>query len=311
MGAQVLRRVLGVVPVLIGVSIVVFAILRMVPGDPVVTLYGAQGASPAEMAALRSQLGLDQPLPVQYAAFVTRALRGDFGTSIMSNRPVAKDLLNYTLNTFQLALVAFVMAVAVGGGLGLLAAFRPYSWLDNLAFLISLIGISLPIYWLGLLLIWIFAVGLNLFPSFGKETPQAFVLPAITLAMPSIAVIARLVRASSLEIRTHDFVRTARGKGLSDGMVMTRHVLPNALLPVVTVMGLQLGYMLAGAVLTETIFAWPGLGRYVVDAINSRDYPVVQAAVLLIATFFAIINLIIDLMYGFIDPRLRTGGEGL
>ncbi len=310
MTARVIKRILAVVPVLLGVSIVVFIILRMVPGDPVVTLYGAQGGSPEQMAALRAELGLNQPVPVQYLTFLGRVLRGDFGTSIMSNRPVANDLVNYALNTIQLALVAFSIALVIGSGLGLLAAARPYSLLDNFAFTLSLLGISLPIYWVGLILIWVFAVALNLLPSFGKATPAHYVLPAITLSLPSIAVIARLVRASILEVRTHDFVRTARGKGLAENRILTKHILPNALLPVVTVMGLQLGYMLAGAVLTETIFAWPGLGRYIVDAINARDYPVVQAGVLLIGCTFAILNLLVDLLYGFLDPRLRAG-EGL
>ncbi len=308
---HVVRRVVAIIPVLLGVSIVVFAILRMVPGDPVVNFYGVEGATPEEMAGLRAKLGLDQPVPIQYLAFLERALQGDLGTSIMSNRPVSADLMHYAMNTFQLAVVAMFFALVVGGGLGLAAAAHPYSLLDNLALLVSLLGISLPIYWVGLILIWVFAVWLGLFPSFGKDTPMSYVLPAVTLSMPSIAVIARLVRASVLEIRTHDFVRTARGKGASDTRILLRHIVPNALLPVITVMGLQLGYMLAGAVLTETIFSWPGLGRYIVDAINARDYPVVQAGVLFIGAVFVVLNLLTDLIITFLDPRLHATGVGL
>jgi len=304
----IVNRFLLGIPVLIGVSLLVFFLLHSVPGDPVLTFYGFDVASTEDLERMRQSLGLDKPLGVQYLNFLGDAAQGDLGKSIKTRRPVLDDLAQYLKNTAILATTSITIAVVVGLTLGILAATKPYSVWDNLSLTISLMGISLPIFWIGMLFIWFFAVKLALLPSGGIGTWKHLILPAITLSLPSIAVISRVTRASMLEVLHQDYIRTANGKGLRSRSVVLVHALPNAMLPVITAIGLQFGILLAGTVLTETVFSYPGLGRYVVDAIKFRDYPVVQGGVLVIAAIFVIVNLATDILYLALNPKLRAEG---
>ncbi len=308
MSRYLLHRLLWAVPVLIGVSLLIFVLLHLVPGDPVKIFYGLEMNDPELIALKREELGLNDPLWVQYMRFLADALRGDWGLSIQTLRPVLPDLLERLRNTAELATLSIALAAVAGVSLGVLSALKPYSWLDNFSLGVSLGGISLPVFWIGLLLMWLFSVRLGWLPATGRGSWQNLVLPAITMSGPSLALIARITRASILEVINKDFVRTAHSKGLGQRAVMIHHILPNALLSTVTIIGLQFGYLLAGAVLTESVFSWPGLGRLIVESIKARDYPVVQGGVLLIAFIFVIINLVVDLLYGVLDPRIRTGG---
>jgi peptide/nickel transport system permease protein len=305
----VLNRLLLAIPVLVGVSLLVFIILHSVPGDPVSTFYGLDITSENDLDAMRHKLGLDRPLAEQYLDFLWKAAHGDLGNSIKTRRPVVTDLANNLANTAQLATASILIAILVGLSLGIIASYKPYSLWDNLSLTVSLLGISLPIFWIGLILIWIMAVKLAILPPGGKGGWEYLILPAITLSLPSIAVISRVTRASMLEVMNEDYIRTARSKGLSSVKILLRHALPNSIFPVITVTGLQFGYLLAGTVLTETVFSWPGMGRYIVDAIKFRDYPVVQGGVLIIATIFVLVNLLVDVLYRVFNPRLRTEGQ--
>jgi len=295
------------VPVLIGVSMLVFLLLHLVPGDPVKVFYGLEMNDPVLIEMKREELGLNDPLLQQYLRFTGRLAQGDWGNSIQTMRPVLPDLLERLGNTAQLASLSILIAIVAGLSLGMLSALKPYSLLDNFSLGLSLAGISLPVFWIGLLLMWLFSVRLGILPATGKGDWRNLILPSITMSGPSLALVARITRASILEVINRDFVRTARSKGLAERAVMIRHVLPNALLSTITVIGLQFGYLLAGAVLTESVFSWPGLGRLIVESIKARDYPVVQGGVLLIAFIFLIVNLLVDLLYGILDPRIRTG----
>jgi peptide/nickel transport system permease protein len=298
------RRILGSIPILLAVSVLVFALLHLIPGDPVKTMLGLT-ASEEQMAATRAQFGLDQPLPVQYLRFLGNALRGNFGRSIVSRKPVSYEIGSRVGATVQLALTAAVIATVLGVSTGIVSALRRGTWIDLLSTGVAILGISLPVYWLGLMLMLLFAVQLHLLPSAGREGPEYLVLPAITLGVYSTAVISRMTRASVLEALSHDYVRTARAKGLSENLVIYRHVMRNAMIPIITVVGLQLGTLLSGAVITESVFAWPGIGKLAVDAIKGRDYPLVQALVLFMAVIFIAVNLLVDVLYGFFDPRIR------
>jgi peptide/nickel transport system permease protein len=300
------NRLLLAIPVLLGVSLLIFLILHSVPGDPVTTFYGIDIGPGDDLAAMRAEFGLDKPLAQQYLNFVYKAIQGDLGNSIKTRRPVVDDLAQGIKNTAQLAITSITIAIIVGLLFGILAAFKPYSIWDNITLSISLLGISLPIFWIGLLLIWLFAVKLSLLPSGGKGGIEHLILPAITLALPSIAVISRVTRASLLDILNEDYIRTARSKGISNTKVMLGHTFPNGIFPIITVIGLQFGYLLAGTVLTETVFSWPGLGRYIVDAIKFRDYPIVQGGVVIIAAIFVVVNLIVDILYHVFNPKLRS-----
>jgi len=302
----IISRLLLAIPVLLGVSLLVFLILHSVPGDPVTTFYGMDVGPGDDLDAMRAEFGLDKPLVQQYLDFVYNAVQGDLGNSIKTRRPVVEDLTQVLKNTAQLAFASISIAIVFGLLFGILAAFKPYSIWDNITLSISLLGISLPIFWIGLLLIWLFAVKLSLLPSGGKGGIEHLILPAITLSLPSIAVISRVTRASLLDILNEDYIRTARSKGISNIKVMLRHTFPNGIFPIITVVGLQFGYLLAGTVLTETVFAWPGLGRYIVDAIKFRDYPIVQGGVVIIASIFVIVNLIVDILYHVFNPKLRN-----
>ena len=300
-----LSRILQAIPVLFGVSLAVFLMVHLIPGDPAALIAGTD-ATRADVENVRQSLGLDRPLPAQYAAFVGRALTGDFGKSFRTGRPVLEEIAPRYLNTVILGTLALLLAVTIGMATGIVSAVRRHTVFDNTALLLSLAGVSMPTFFLGLLLMLVFSVWLNWLPLSGKDTWLHYILPAITLSTASIAVISRIMHASLIEVLNEDYVRTARAKGQCESLVIWRHAVRNALIPVVTVAGLQLGYLLGGAVVTETVFAWPGLGRLLVQSILARDFPVVQAAVLLLAITFVAINLVTDLIYGLLDPRIRV-----
>ena len=310
----VARRILLALPVLVGVSLLVFGVMRLAPGDPAAIMLGAQ-ATAEDVARLRRDLGLDRPVAVQYLQWMGRVLRGDLGRSIPLGREVLPEVLLRFKATVLLTGGALLIAVALGLAAGIVSATRQYSWLDKLSMAIAVTGVSLPVFWTGIMLILVFALSLRWFPSAGMVSPYGggggadllwhLALPAVTLGTASAAAVARLTRSSVLEIIRQDYVRAARAKGLTERAVIARHVLKNALNPILTVVGVQVGYLLGGAILTETVFSWPGLGSMMVRAIQARDYPLVQGGVLLIATTFVVVNLIVDLLYAVFDPRIR------
>jgi peptide/nickel transport system permease protein len=303
------QRLAGAVVVVFGVITIVFLLIHLIPGDPVEVMLG-EAASATDRAALRAAMGLDQPVMVQFAHYLHGLLRFDLGTSLQSHRPVI-DLLRERLpSTLLLAGVALVFTLAMALPLGVLAAVRRGSPWDGGAMTFSMLGVSLPNFWLGPLLILVFSLWLGWFPVSGRGGPGAVVLPAVTLGTGLAAVLSRMVRSSLLEVLGEDFIRTARAKGLPPHRVILHHGLRNALLPVITLLGLQLGALLAGAVITETVFSWPGIGLLTIEAIQSRDYPVVQACVLLISLGYVLANLLTDIAYAWADPRIRLGGGG-
>jgi peptide/nickel transport system permease protein len=326
------RRALTIVPVLLGVSVLVFSFIHLIPGDPALTMLGER-ATPEKVTEVRARLGLDRPIWQQYLLYVGNALRGDLGVSIVRGDPVASDLLRRFPATVELAMAAIIAAVALGIPIGVASAVWRNSPLDSLARLGALTGVSMPIFWLGLVLAWVFGVQLRLLPTgFRLSSGTAFVpwtnfvildallqrdwptfvdalrhliLPALALATIPLAVVARMTRASMLEVLSREYIRTAEAKGLSRRAVVLRHALRNALLPVLTVVGLQVGRLLAGAILTETIFSWPGIGLWVYESIESRDYAIVQGATLFIAVIVVTVNLATDLLYAVVDPRIK------
>jgi peptide/nickel transport system permease protein len=304
-----LGRLLGTVPVLFGVTLLVFLMAWVTPGDPVVAMLGeaSQGISREALEDLRMELGLDRPLPVQYVGYVAGLLRGDLGTSVRSRRPVLAEIRDRLPATLELALAALSIAVALGVTLGVLAAVRKRTWVDGAAIAVALVGVSIPVFWSGFLLMIVFALELGWLPASGRGTWRHLVLPAVTVGVSSAAFIARITRGAVLEALAQDYVRTAKAKGLAPRRVVLRHALRNALLPIVTVVGLQLGGLLGGAVLTETVFAWPGVGRLLVDAIVARDLPLVQGSVLVVSLLFILVNLAVDLSYAAINPKVRYG----
>ncbi len=285
-------------------TLVSFSLLHLVPGDPAEVL-GGQEATKEDIERIRRDYGLDQPLVVQYLRFVGNAARGDLGVSIQSRHPVRELLLQRLAFTLQLSLLSILVASAAGLVAGIISSTRPYSVFDAASMLGALFGISMPIFWLGLLLILVFAVELHWLPSGGTGTLRHLILPAIALGSASAAVIARMTRASMLEVVRQDYIRTARATGHREAVVIFRHALKNAMIPILTVFGLEFGTLLGGAVLTETVFSLPGIGRLLVDGIFARDYPVVQGAMILVATTFVLVNLLTDLAYAFFDPRIR------
>lgn len=303
MSRYLIQRLVSTVPVILGVIFIIMLTVSLIPGDPVALMLG-QNAAPEQVAALRDYLGLDRPLLVRYVEYLGQIARGDLGRSIQGNRPVLDEIREVWPNTIRLTAAAVVLAVVVGIGIGALSALRPYSLLDNVVRVIALLGLSMPIFWIGLVLSYIFGFYLGLLPVGGTGGIQHLVLPAVTLALPSIALIARMTRSSLLEVLGEDYVRTARAKGLRGRTVLWRHALGNALIPVISVIGLQIGQLLGGAVLTETVFAWPGLGRLMVRAIFARDYVLLQGAVLVLAITFVLVNLLVDLSYAYLDPRI-------
>jgi len=311
--AYALRRLLLAVPVLFGVSVLVFAVLHLAPGDPAAIMLGAQ-ATKEDIQRLHRDLGLDQPLAVQYFRWIGQVTRGDLGRSIPLGRAVLPEVLLRFKATLLLTAGALTIAILLGLVAGIVSAVKQYSWLDRLSMGVAVTGVSLPVFWTGIMLIIVFSLQLRWFPSSGMSSPYGssvsdviwhLVLPAVTLGTASAAALARLTRSSVLEIIRQDYVRSARAKGLAERAVIARHVLKNAINPIITVLGVQVGFLLGGAILTETVFSWPGLGSMMVRAIQARDYPLVQGGVLLIATTFVVVNLAVDLLYAIFDPRIR------
>lgn len=300
-------RLVATIPVLLGVSFLVFMMLHLVPGDPVKMMLSEFQTTPKQIELLRSQLHLDEPLPQQFARFVWNALHGDLGLSIRSKRMVTREIGENLVPTLQLAVAALAVAVVVGVSLGILAAIKQGTWLDLAPMLVALGGVSMPSFWLGLLLIFFFSLRLGWLPATGAGDLKHLVMPALTLGLGASAIIARLTRSSMLEVLRQEYITTARAKGLRELTVILRHGLKNALIPVVTIFGLQFGNLLAGTVVVETVFARPGIGRLIVDAILAKDFPVVQGIILLSATAYVLVNLLVDVTYGFLDPRIRFG----
>jgi peptide/nickel transport system permease protein len=303
------QRLTGVVLVVFGVISIVFLLIHLIPGDPVEIMLG-ETASATDREALRVALGLDQPVMLQFTHYLHGLLQLDLGTSLQSRRPVTDLLLERLPATLLLAGVTIAVTLVLALPLGILAAVRRGSSLDGGAMTFSMLGVSIPNFWLGPLLILVFSLWLGWFPVSGREGVGSVVLPAVTLGTGLAAVLSRMVRSSMLEVLGEDYIRTARAKGLPPHRVILHHGLRNALLPVITLLGLQLGALLAGAVITETVFSWPGIGLLTIEAIQSRDYPVVQACVLLISVGYVLVNLMTDIAYAWVDPRIRLGGGG-
>jgi len=301
-----LRRLLLAGPTLLGVTLVVFAMVRLLPGDPAATMAGVH-ATQEMVERVRRDLGLDQPIHVQYARFMGGLLRGDLGRSIRTGRPVVSEIWERFIPTLELTAASLLLATVLGVAAGIISASRPYSLFDYGSMMAALVGISAPVFWLGLMLMLLFSVKLGWLPAAGRGTLAHLILPAVTLAANSMALIARFTRSTMLEVIRQDYVSTARAKGLRESTVVVRHAFRNALIPVITIIGLRFGTLLSGAVLTETVFAWPGVGRLMVDSILARDYPVVQGAVLMVAGSFVLINLVVDLLYAVVNPRVRYG----
>lgn len=327
----IFRRLIMAIPVLIGVTFIAYAML-LFTGDPTTALAG-EHATPELRQAVREKLGLDDPLPVQYGRFLLRLFQGDLGTSILTRSPVLSELKQFFPATIELALGAMILAVTFGVPLGVLAGYKHNTYIDLGTTVGALVGVSMPIFWLGLMLLYLFGLKLNWFPTTGRldssielntitnlyvvdsiitgnipaliSALRHLALPALALATIPTAFIARITRSAMMDVLNTDYIRTARAKGLIERLVIAKHALKNAMLPVVTVIGLQTGYLLAGAILTETIFAWPGMGRWIVNAIVSRNFPVVQAGVLVFALIFIFVNLLVDVSYGWFDPRVR------
>jgi ABC-type dipeptide/oligopeptide/nickel transport system permease component len=303
-----IKRIFEVIPVLLIVSLIVFSVMHLLPGDPtLLMLAGAEGGSiPQErLDELRIIMGLNKPLYEQYYNFISNAISGDLGTSIRLRTPVTEILLQKFPYTIKLSLLGLMIAIFLGVIIGLVAALFKDTWLDHFSMTFSLIGVSMPIYWLGLLLILFFSINLNIFPSSGATGWKSIVLPALTLGFVSAGLISRLLRSSLLEVLNEDYIRTAKGKGLTDKIILIKHALKNAMIPVITILGLQFGNMLAGAVVTETVFSRPGLGRLVVNGILWKDYPLVQGTVLFIACIYVLVNLFVDISYYWFDPRIK------
>ncbi|MDK2823475.1 MAG: peptide/nickel transport system permease protein [Clostridia bacterium] len=328
----IIKRLLMLIPVLVGVSLLAFSIIHLIPGDPARIILGER-ATEASILALQEKLGLNQPLYIQFLTFLKNILKGDLGTSIITNEKVSYELLTSFAATLELTFVAMIIAIVVGIAAGTIAAIRQYSIFDNISMIGALVGVSMPIFWLGLLMIWAFAYKLGWFPASGrldvalnvprithillidsllngnfqafKNTLWHLAMPSLALATIPMAIIARMTRSSMLEVMKQDYIRTARAKGLPEKIIIFKHAIKNAFLPVITVIGLQVGLLLGGAVMTETVFSYPGLGRRLYIAIMARDYPVVQGGILLISVCFVLVNLIVDLTYSFIDPRIK------
>lgn len=303
MSRFILYRLLLLVPTLLGVLLVTFLLLYVAPGDPVQAMVGER-ADPETLARLRAELHLDDPLYQQFGHYVGGVLHGDLGTSYITRRPIIRDLLERFPATLRLAGAAMLFAALVGISVGIVGAWRPGTWADRIATLGAYLGVSFPVYWVGLILILIFAVQLRWLPPSGSRGLVYLILPAFTLGMRSVAFLSRMTRAAMQEVLQSDFIRTARAKGLVENRVIFSHGFRNALLPVVTVLGLDFGSYLTGSILTETIFSWPGVGRYVLTAIDKRDLPAVQGSILFLSVVFVIVNLLTDLLYARVDPRV-------
>jgi peptide/nickel transport system permease protein len=332
MNAYFFKRLAVLIPVLLGMTLIVFSIIHAIPGDPAETILGDKATEQSKQA-LREQLGLDKPWIQQYGTYLSELVHGDLGDSIRTRQPIAREMVPYLAATLELTVASMFFAVVVGMNAGIVSAWKRNSWFDYISMVIALVGVSMPIFWLGLMEQWIFANKLHWLPSIGRMNSRDpveavthlaiidaiiggrmeqvwtvikhLILPSIALGTIPMAVIARITRSSMLEVMDADYIRTARAKGLASFQVVYKHALKNAAIPVLTVVGLQTGSLLGGAVLTETIFAWPGIGRYIFEAISSRDYPVIQSGILIVAFLFVIINLIVDLLYAVLDRRIH------
>lgn len=305
MKSFIIKRLLLLIPIFFGVSIICFLLLYMIPGDPAKIIAG-EGATKEDIESIRITFGLDKPIYVQYFSFIKGIFTGEL-RSIRSGEAIMKEIGPRYVGTIQLAFASIIVSSTLGILLGVLAAVYKNSWIDNLAMAFALLGASTPVFWLGLILILIFAVYLKVLPSGGREGFKSIILPALTLGLPSSAIVARLTRASMLDTLSQDYVRTAYAYGIPKRKVIFSYALKNALIPVVTVIGLQFGFLLSGAVLTESVFGWPGVGRYIVDAVFSRDYVVIEVGILITAMTFVLVNTAVDLLYAVLDPRLRKG----
>jgi peptide/nickel transport system permease protein len=305
LGGYIAQRMLQLIPVLIGISVATFLMLHLVPGDPVSIFAGDKPLTEERAAEIRHQLGLDRPLWVQYWDYAIHAVRGDLGRQLRSQRPVLESILEVFPGTAQLTIAALIIAVTVGVALGVIAALAHRTWLDTATMALAILGVSMPVFYSSLLMILFFSFKLEWLPATGQGGLERLVMPAVALGLISAAVLARLVRSGMLEVLGQEYIVTARAKGLAHLVVVWRHALKNALIPVITMIGLQLGTLLGGAVVTETIFSRPGVGRLAVDAILSRDYPLVQGTVLFGACGYVLVNLIIDVLYTLVDPRIR------
>ncbi len=332
MAAYIIRRILALIPVLLGMTLIVFLIIRAIPGNPAQVILGQRATADA-VSALTQQLGLDKPWYEQFFHYLNQLLHLDLGTSLRTKADIAHEIAPFLAATFELTLVAMIIAIVVGVNAGIISAWFRNSWFDYGIMIVALIGVSLPIFWLGLMEQWAFSVKLGWLPTTGRENVRDpveaitnfymldtllrgrfdqfidvvkhLIMPSIALATIPMAILARMTRSTVLDVMNSDYIRTARAKGVSMFLVVYKHALKNALIPVLTVIGLQSGLLLGGAILTETIFGWPGIGRYIYDAIGARDYPVIQSGILIIAFCFVMINLIVDLLYGWIDPRIK------
>ena len=303
MRQYIIRRLLQVLPIVFLVATAVFLLFKMIPGDPA-TVFSGEQASPATIARVRERLGLDQPVMVQYWRYLQRLVKGDLGTSFINGMEVIDLVKARFPNTIRLAFISTILSAFFGVSIGMISALKRETIVDYLLTVVALLGISIPIFWLGLMLIYVFSVQLSILPIAGASNWKNYIMPVITLSAVSVASILRITRSSILEVMGEDFVRLARAKGLKESRVVFRHVLPNALIPVVTVVGLQFGYMLGGSIITETIFSWPGMGRMLVVAVNQRDVMVVQGVLIVFATSFVLVNLIVDIVYALIDPKI-------
>ena len=303
MTQYILRRFLALIPILIGVSIIIFLVMRLVPGDPARQTLGPE-ATGEQVEVLRKAWRLDEPLPIQYIAWLQRAVEGDLGRSTVSRVPVTEEIFSRLPATLNLTLASMAVAIVFGLVFGIISAIRHNSLIDRGTMLLALIGICTPSFWLGLILLLLFSVKLGWFPSTGAGGISHLVLPSITLGVGAAAVIARVTRSSMIEVFSEDFIRTARAKGLAERMVVVRHALKNALIPIITILGLEFGGLLAGAVITETVFSYPGIGQLLIKSINNRDFPIVQGALLLFSVQFVLVNLVVDLLYARVDPRI-------
>lgn len=301
----VIKRLLALIPVILGVTFLVFMIMQLAPGDAAKLILG-ESATQEQVEELREEMGLNDPAVVQYGRYMLNFVQGDLGTSYSTKRPVAEEVFSRFPYTFNLSIVAGVVSILLAIPLGILAAVKQNTLFDNVSMIVSLIGVSMPIFWLALLLVLCFSLKLGWFPVQGAESWKSYVLPAISLGFMNMAAIARTTRSSMLETIRQDYIRTARAKGVSKRQVIVKHAFKNALIPTITVCGIQLGQLLGGSVLTETVFAWPGIGRLLVQSINARDVPMVLGSIIVMTVCFSIVNLLIDLLYGFVDPRIKS-----
>lgn len=302
--SYLVRRLVVAIPTLLGVTFIVFSIVRVLPGDPAQAMAGVH-ATQEYIERVRKELGLDLPIYVQYARFLAGLFRGDLGRSIRTGLPVAQEVWTRFIPTLELTAVSLFLTLLFGLIVGIISATKPYSIFDHGSMLLSLAGLSMPVFWLGLMLMLLFSLRLGWLPAAGRGGPAHLILPSVTLALSSVALVARFTRSTLLEVLRQEYITTARAKGVRETRVIFVHALRNALIPIVTIIGLRFGALLSGAVLTESVFAWPGVGRLVVDSVSARDYPVIQGAVLVIAVCFVLINLAVDLLYGLINPRIR------